>query len=72
MPVAGLQELQYRGRTGSSFKHYMRNLEQSAGGVLRDNSGSPSRMLTLIHTVQLVPGEDYAGNTPRTPHIHLH
>ena len=42
----------------------MRNLEQSARGVLRDNSGSLSRMLTLTHTVQLVPGEDYAENTP--------
>ena len=29
-------------------------------------------MLTLTHPVQLVPREDYEGNTPRPPHSHLH
>ena len=28
-------------------------------------------MLTLIHPLQLFPGEDHAGNTPWLPHIHL-
>ena len=38
-------------------------LEQSARGVLQDNSRHPSGMLALTHPVQLVPGEDHAGNT---------
>ena len=39
-------------------------LEQSARGVLQDNSRHPSGMLALTHPVQLVPREDLAGNTP--------
>ena len=31
-----------------------------------------SGKLTLPHSVQLVPREDHAGNTPWPPHIHLH
>ena len=29
-------------------------------------------MLILTHPVELVPGEDHAGNIPCPPHIHLH
>ena len=47
-------------------------LEQLATGILQDNSRSPSEMLTFTHSVQLVPREDHAGNTPWIPHIHLH
>ena len=47
-------------------------LEQSGRGVLEDNSRCPSGMLTLSHPVQLASREDHAGNTPWSPHIHLH
>ena len=77
-PVADPQKLQHRGRTGSSHSGIIWELqqhspvEQSARGVLRDNSRCSSGMLTFTHPVQLVPGEDHAGNTPWPPHIHLH
>ena len=32
----------------------------------------PSGMLTLTHPVQLVPGDDHAGDTPWPSCIHLH
>ena len=77
-PAAGLQKFQYRGRTGSSHSgtiwqlHQCSPLEQSAREVLQDNSRCPLGMLTLTHPVTLVLREDYAGNIPWPPHIHLH
>ena len=39
-------------------------LEQSARGVLQDNSRCPLGMLTLTYPLQLCPREDHEGNTP--------
>ena len=78
MPVAGPKKFQHRGRNGSSYSgttwelQQCSSLEQSATGVLLDNSRCLSGMLTLTHPVQLVPREDHAGNTPWPLHIHLH
>ena len=77
-PVPGLQKLQHRKRTGSSHSGTSWNLQQSspleelARGVLQDNRRCPSGMLTLIQTIQLVPREDHAGDTPWPSYVHLH
>ena len=76
-PVTGPQKPLHSGRTGSSHSgtiwelQQCSPLEQSARGVLQNNSRCPSPMLTLAHPVQLVPREDYAGNASWTSHIHL-
>ena len=77
-PVAGPWKLQHRRRTSSSHSDTICELQQcspleeSAMGVLQDNSRCSCRILTLTHPVKLVPREDHAGNTPCPPHIYLH
>ena len=59
-PVAGPRKLQLRGRTGSSHLGTISELQQwspfeeSARGVLQNNSSSPSGMLTLTHPDYLI------------------
>ena len=51
---------------------YLNTLYTPYRWVLQDNSEWPSGMLTLIHSVQVVPREDYTANTLWPPHFPGH